>query len=632
VSNFSYNVCAGVFTGQNDIIWDVSLHNDIILYSGSDSGRLVAWNAATCQMIGHTQCQGTVTQIRALRRVLVSAGDRIIVTEVLPSGQFAPVQFATVPVLNPHVPRGAPGCVIGTVAMCVDDEFLFVGYADGFVRLWAQCKLVREFRVHDGVVMTMAKDGNKLYTGGQDQLVYALDLASGKTQQLYKGTHGPIRAVGTYFNKLLIATGNAIRVQSLDNGELLQRLCGHTLPIFSMLRDRNLLYSGSGDRKVFVWNLDTLWPIMEISTGHQGRVKAMTLSTQGMLFTGSSDRLIRKFDMRDAFQRYEAHCLKNNIQPRPVVHGGGGDGGGTIGGGGGGHGTIQRQMSTTDLAELLPPLQKSAPKQQPPPQQQQQQQPPPQRGPPPQQQPPPQRFNTAPSTAVLVPVYSIEAPQPPPQSAGGTFPPRRGPPMSPPPQQQQQQQQQPPPQPPPQQQQQHVPFQPMIPQQQGPPPASPFQSGPIMAPPQSPSPGPFQQPATLSRGPPPVPPPSRPPAPAAPLFSTPPGPPPGAPPPSSLLAAKQRSLPAITPQQAGGTIDFDALDDDGGQYGKLNVIGGPVPSAMPLLDVASPDNFPGYNALPASAATSNAAFFDGGTSPYAALPAHAGNAFSNSVW
>jgi hypothetical protein len=53
VSNFSYNVCAGVFTGQNDIIWDVSLHNDIILYSGSDSGRLVAWNAATCQMIGH---------------------------------------------------------------------------------------------------------------------------------------------------------------------------------------------------------------------------------------------------------------------------------------------------------------------------------------------------------------------------------------------------------------------------------------------------------------------------------------------------------------------------------------------------------------------------------------------------
>ena len=37
--NFVYNLQAGVFAGQNDVIWTVCLHKELILYSGSDSGR-----------------------------------------------------------------------------------------------------------------------------------------------------------------------------------------------------------------------------------------------------------------------------------------------------------------------------------------------------------------------------------------------------------------------------------------------------------------------------------------------------------------------------------------------------------------------------------------------------------------
>ena len=37
----------------------------------------------------------------------------------------------------------------------------------------------------------------------------------------------------------------------------------------------------------------------------------MALSAQGMLFTGSSDKLIKKFNMKDAFAKYEVYKKQN---------------------------------------------------------------------------------------------------------------------------------------------------------------------------------------------------------------------------------------------------------------------------------------------------------------------------------
>jgi WD40 repeat protein len=56
--NFQYSQCIGVFTGQQDVIWDICLHKDLILYSGSDNGRLIAWNAQTCQVSNFVDKRG----------------------------------------------------------------------------------------------------------------------------------------------------------------------------------------------------------------------------------------------------------------------------------------------------------------------------------------------------------------------------------------------------------------------------------------------------------------------------------------------------------------------------------------------------------------------------------------------
>ena len=45
----------------------------------------------------------------------------------------------------------------------------------------------------------------------QDQTVYAMDVREGKPFALYRGQHGPIRALNVYGNKLCIGTGTIER-------------------------------------------------------------------------------------------------------------------------------------------------------------------------------------------------------------------------------------------------------------------------------------------------------------------------------------------------------------------------------------------------------------------------------------
>jgi hypothetical protein len=147
---------------------------------------MISWNAGTGKPISNFQAQGNVTELGAVRLVIAAAGDRVIVTEVLPTGQWAPIKFATVggaqmcgacgvmlfrcgnadggdwsalpgrqcfcccarcaahhtgrahaqvPVINPTVPRNHPRHVVNVVSHLIDAERLFVGYIDGYIRL-----------------------------------------------------------------------------------------------------------------------------------------------------------------------------------------------------------------------------------------------------------------------------------------------------------------------------------------------------------------------------------------------------------------------------------------------------------------------------------------------------------------
>ena len=122
------------------------------------------------------------------------------------------------------------------------------------VNRWFQGKLAREYAVHRGEVLCIEKDGDTLFSGGSDQAVRVCGVrcermidvcVCGCVGVCYECArrqaicfvsrvcchrlhlvcvsdvdacrqHGPIRAINVFGNKLCIATGNAIRVQTVD--------------------------------------------------------------------------------------------------------------------------------------------------------------------------------------------------------------------------------------------------------------------------------------------------------------------------------------------------------------------------------------------------------------------------------
>lgn len=56
-------------------------------------------------------------------------------------------------------------------------------------------------------------------------------------------------------------------------------LKGHSADIHCMTGDRELLFTGAGDRRVLLWSLVKFTPLLLIDTGHSNRVKARDLAS-----------------------------------------------------------------------------------------------------------------------------------------------------------------------------------------------------------------------------------------------------------------------------------------------------------------------------------------------------------------
>lgn len=62
-------------------------------------------------------------------------------------------------------------------------------------------------------------------------------------------------------------------VDAEKDGTYKTTLSGHAADVHCMVGDRELLFTGSGDRRVLLWSLVKFAPILLIDTGHSNRVK-----------------------------------------------------------------------------------------------------------------------------------------------------------------------------------------------------------------------------------------------------------------------------------------------------------------------------------------------------------------------
>ena len=169
--------------------------------------------------------------------------------------------------METHEPLGhLQGHSGGVQCMVVHGALLYSGSGDCTVRVWDASTFapVAILRGHMGKVVTMLIDDNHLYTGGDDREIRVWDTVT--------HTH-----IGT-----LRGDAEDRKCRDMANPKLLVRACtrGHKEDV------RCMLYTGSADKTVRLWDPDTLECVATLK-GHNGQIGAMVIHDK-KLYSGST--------------------------------------------------------------------------------------------------------------------------------------------------------------------------------------------------------------------------------------------------------------------------------------------------------------------------------------------------------
>ncbi len=197
-----------------------------------------------------------------------------------------------------------------TVSMSPDGEHLAWGDADGNVAIWNyQDRRINRLGTHSQPVRSVAysPDGNYLASGGEDAHLYIWDLNTGQQLQL-KGVVNLVMSTAFSPNGNLLAASVGSQVSIWDvaaciggeNCYPIRNLTGrHTGLVRSIAwsPDGNRLASGSGDRRVVVWDVNNGGSLLSYRE-HTDNIYTVAWSPDGdLLASGGADRMLILWDI-----------------------------------------------------------------------------------------------------------------------------------------------------------------------------------------------------------------------------------------------------------------------------------------------------------------------------------------------
>jgi WD40 repeat protein/tRNA A-37 threonylcarbamoyl transferase component Bud32 len=178
---------------------------------------------------------------------------------------------------------------------------------DRTLKLWSTAG-VQETAAFPGKIPiytgTVTPDSKTLVVAGEDGVVRAQDIASGRLRKTFRGHAGRIHAVAASTDGRYIASAGddaTIRLWELSSGKSLQTFKGHDNPVtrVAFLPDAKTVVSASEDGTWRVWEAATGKSLFSVDA-EQTRLLALALSPDGRTAaTGGEDGTIKLWDLAE---------------------------------------------------------------------------------------------------------------------------------------------------------------------------------------------------------------------------------------------------------------------------------------------------------------------------------------------
>lgn len=193
---------------------------------------------------------------------------------------------------------------------------LLIGFDNGTIATWdlSSNKLIKKFESTDNfAIKSVVETQNNLLFGSADTKLKQYSL-NGSLLEEFSYEKGSIFALALYKEKLLIGFGNAeIGVVDLNDLKLIKAYRQHEYLIYTLYVDEKngLLYSGSDDNSIIVWNISKNGLLSKIKKidGFKLSVRHILNMNDGSLIvtTGSGNVVVYDKTFSKILNEYNEH-------------------------------------------------------------------------------------------------------------------------------------------------------------------------------------------------------------------------------------------------------------------------------------------------------------------------------------